>query len=185
MNSKEIIMKHLKAYLSDIPRYQNALIKEKKHFHFDDYKTFIVIPESPPPKSRKVFMVKNKEVFLTHRKDFFKTFMADLYQKKVLHEWDADLFSKIYLNLHLGKNARTIAIQQKANRYQKKMGNMKWFPPKRSIEKGGIRFKFFAVDLQYNEVHKYNILVKEDGSIINSILPKAVLCPSISNLKNK
>ena len=177
-------MKHLKAYLSDIPRYQNALIKEKKHFHFDDYKTFIVIPESPPPKSRKVFMVKNKEVFLTQRKDFFKSLLADLYQKKVLHEWDADLFSKIYLNLHLGKNARIIAIQQKVNRYQNKMGNMKWFPPKKTIEKSGIRFEFFAIDLEYQEVHKYNVFVKEDGSIVNRISPKSALCPAIFELEN-
>lgn len=184
MDSKEIVMKHLKAYLSDIPRYQNALIKEKKHFHFADYKTFIVIPESPPPKARKVFMVKNKEVFLTHRKDFFKSLLQDLYQKNVLQEWDPELFSTVYLNFHLGKNIQTIAIPEKAKRYQRKMGRMKWFPPKKTIEKSGIRYEFFAIDLEYQEVHKYNLFVKEDGSVTNKIRPKSAQCPAIFELKN-
>lgn len=176
-------MKHLKAYLDDIPRYQQAKIKEKKRYQFADYKTFIVTPECPPPKMKKVFMVKAKEVFLAQRKDFFKSLMSDLFQKNILQEWDAKLFSEVYLNLHLGKNARIIASPQKAARYKAEMRAMKWFLPKNTIEKSGLRFEFFAIDFEFNEVHKYNILVKEDGSIATKISPNSSRCPIISESK--
>jgi len=177
-------MKHLKAYLSDIPRYKNAQIKEKKRYHFADYKTFVVIPESPPPKSKKVFMVKAKEVFQAQNKEFFQSLMGQLFKKEALHKWNAVLFSNFYLSFHLGKNTHTIVTPQKANRYEEKMGTTKWFPPKKTIEKEGVRFEFFAIDYEFDEIHKYDVLVKEDGSILNKISPKEALCPAISEILN-